>query len=147
MSDALKFRYVGSRDASGLPFLYLSHPLYGGIPARDLNESDVAGLHEEQRAMLSESPLYQKVSRDEGRREAAPESDGNVSSPGLPEMQREPNTIPGTAAAGFSGETPAGPPTDAEAQMEVERQSAASNPAVADNPPVKMPRRSSERKG
>lgn len=144
MADLLKYRYVGDRDANGVPVNYLTHPLYGGIPARDLRESDVAGLHEEQIASIEASWLYTKVTQTEARSDAREGSDdplvqpmnGNVSSPGLPEEQVEQVAPPFSAAAGLRGEVPAGPPTDAEAQMAVEAEAAADNPAIQDNPPV-----------
>jgi hypothetical protein len=146
MADLLKYRYTGSRDSAGVPLQYLAHPLYGGIPARDLYQSDVSGMHEEQVAMLNGSPLYEKVNqgaaRDEAKERMADDpavTDGNVSSPGLPEEQRTQVAPPGSAAAGPMGAVVEGPATDAEAQMRVDAESAASNPAIQDNPPA--PRR------
>lgn len=142
MADLLKYRYMGARDANGLPTLFLSHPLHGAVPARDLLESDVALLHEDAVAYIEESPLYAKVTQSEARsvlKERSgeePATDGNVSSPGLPEDQRVQVAPPGSAASGPTGELSAGPPTDAEAQVAVEQQAAAANPAIQDNPPV-----------
>jgi hypothetical protein len=154
MADLLKYRYVGERDANGVPLNYLTHPLYGGIPARDLHESDLAEMdaydsrmagvegYSAVRPMLDATPLYAKVSMTEARGqrnergETPPAPDGNVPSPGLPAEQVTQVAPPGSAAAGPTGEIPAGAPVDAEAQMAAEQASAATNPAIADQPPV-----------
>jgi hypothetical protein len=141
VADLLKYRYVGERDAAGVPVLSLAHLLYGGIPARDLYESDVAALHEEQRTLVEGSPLYAAVTVSAARAESGEPPNTNRSSPGLPESQLRQVAPPGSQASGPTGEIPSGPPTDAEAQIEAEREMAAENPAVQDNPPPTRRRR------
>jgi hypothetical protein len=154
MADLLKYRYTGGRDVNGLPTLSLTHPVYGGIPARDLYESDVAQMTALDERMggeptyssvvgyLDTSPLYAKVTQSEARSAVKERGDGvetpddgNRSSPGLPDEQLAQVDPPGSAGAGPMGAIPSGPPTDAEAQMATERALAADNPAISDNPP------------
>ena len=151
MADLLKYRYVGERDAAGVPLLSLSHPFYGGIPARDLRESDMAQIEAFDARMADEesylpvasyleiSPLYERVTVAAARSDTSGdpvEADPNVPSPGMPEEQRGQVVPPGASAFPPSGEVPSGPPTDAQAQMAAERAAAAANPAIQENPPV-----------
>jgi hypothetical protein len=49
------WRYTGAHDAAGRPLEFFS-----GIPARDLTEQDVAGLSDDDYALVEASTLYAK---------------------------------------------------------------------------------------
>ena len=67
MTQATAYRYTGAGEF--LP----------GIPARDLTEDDVAALSDEQRALVSDSPLYAKGPGPEAKKtKAAAAAEGDV---------------------------------------------------------------------
>lgn len=51
-----RWRYTGARDAQGQPLEF-----HTGIPARDLEEEDVAALSSDDYALVKASPIYAPV--------------------------------------------------------------------------------------
>ena len=66
MTDLIRARYKGKDTGDGLPH-------FGGIPARDLHDSDFDTLDNEQKELVRKSDLYTYVPYTEKPREASVE--------------------------------------------------------------------------
>jgi hypothetical protein len=81
---------------------------YNGVPARDLDETDVSLLTDEQRAVLDEGPLYQRTRAQES--ETPPPVPTVVDPPTEPEPDAEPDEpdVPNTIAPAADVPSPSG---------------------------------------
>ncbi len=66
MADLIRARYKGKDTGDGLPH-------YGGVPARDLHDSDFDNLDNEQKELVRHSDLYTYVPYTEKPREGTAE--------------------------------------------------------------------------
>lgn len=72
---------------------------YTGVPARDLTEADVAALTDEQRALVDEGTLYERVAQRSSRSRKAKTEDGEPAEPDTTEpAEPESTDTPATPA-------------------------------------------------